>query len=105
MEAIANFLTSTGFYQFFHVFIIEPICHIHVDAGIESQTGSVFIVFRHSLALPMGERPTLAQAASMIDAAIEASDRYYPAFDFMVRGNKKPQEAIDACLFETVGTA
>ena len=63
------------------------------------------IVFRHSLALPMGERPTLAQAASMIDAAIEASDRYYPAFDFMVRGNKKPQEAIDACLFETVGTA
>ena len=35
--------------QFFHVFIIEPICHIHVDAGIESQTGSVFIVFRHSL--------------------------------------------------------
>ena len=49
MEAIANFLTSTGFYQFFHVFIIESICHIHVDAGIESQTGSVFIVFRHSL--------------------------------------------------------
>jgi len=63
------------------------------------------IVFRHSLALPLGERPTLAQAASMIDAAIEAADRYYPAFDFMVRGNKKPQEAIDACLFETVGTA
>ena len=63
------------------------------------------IVFRHSLALPMGERPTLAQAASMIDAAIEAADRYYPAFDFMVRGNKKPQEAIEACLFETVGNA
>ena len=41
----------------------------------------------------------------MIDAAIEAADRYYPAFDFMVRGNKKPQEAIEACLFETVGNA
>ena len=63
------------------------------------------IVFRHSLALPMGERPTLGQAASMIDAAVEAADRYYPAFDFMIRGNKKPQEAIDSCLFETVGTA
>jgi len=63
------------------------------------------IVFRHSLALPMGERPTLAQAASMIDAAIEAAARYYPAFDFMVRGNKKPQEAIEPCLFETVGNA
>src|SRR6188768_987922 len=28
------------------------------------------IIFRHSLALPTGERPTLAQAASMIDAAV-----------------------------------
>ena len=63
------------------------------------------IVFRHSLSLPTGERPTLAQAASMIDAAVEAADRYYPAFDFMIRGNKKPQDAIDSCLFETVGTA
>jgi hypothetical protein len=63
------------------------------------------IVFRHSLALPHGERPTLAQAASMIDAAVEAADRYHPAFAFMIKGNKKPQEAIDACLFETVGTA
>lgn len=63
------------------------------------------IVFRHSLALPLGERPTLAQAASMIDAAVEAADRYYPAFDFLIRGGKKAQDAIDACLFETVGTA
>jgi hypothetical protein len=63
------------------------------------------IVFRHALALSHTERPTLAQAASMIDAAVEAADRYYPAFDFMVRGSKKPKEAIDACLFETVGNA
>src|SRR6202008_963299 len=27
------------------------------------------VVFRHALALPSGERPTMAQAASMIDAA------------------------------------
>jgi hypothetical protein len=63
------------------------------------------IVFRHALSLPHGERPTLAQAASMIDAAVEASDRFFPAFKFLIGGMKKPQEAIDACLFETVGTA
>lgn len=63
------------------------------------------IVFRHAMALPHGERPTLAQAASMIDSAVEAVDRFYPAFDFMVRGAKSPTEAIDACLFDTVGTA
>ena len=63
------------------------------------------IVFRHALALPPGERPTLAQAASMIDAAVEASDRFFPAFDFLIRGAKSPTEAIAACMFETVGQA
>ena len=63
------------------------------------------IVFRHALALPHGERPTLGQAASMIDAAIEAADRYYPAFRFLTKGMKKPEDALAACLFETVGSA
>lgn len=63
------------------------------------------IVFRQSLALPDGERPTLAQAASMIDAAVEAADRFYPAFDFLVRVGKSPTEAVAACMFETVGEA
>jgi hypothetical protein len=63
------------------------------------------IVFRHALALPAGERPTMAQAASMIDAAMEAADRFYPAFDFLLASDKSPEEAIAACMFETVGQA
>ena len=63
------------------------------------------VVFRHAMALPTGERPTLAQAASMIDAAVEAADRFYPAFDFLINGGKAPQDAIAACMFETVGQA
>jgi len=63
------------------------------------------VVFRHSLSLPTGERPTLAQAASMIDAAVAAADRYYPAFDFLIRGAKTPEDAMAACMFETVGRA
>ena len=63
------------------------------------------VVFRHSLALPSGERPTLAQAASMIDAAVEAADRFYPAFDFLLKGSKRPVDAMAACMFETVGQA
>lgn len=62
------------------------------------------IVFRHAMALPTGERPTLAQAASMIDTAVEAADRFYPAFDFMLKG-KSPSDAMAACMFETVGHA
>lgn len=63
------------------------------------------VVFRHALSLPDGERPTLAQTASMIDAAVEAADRFYPAFDFLIRGAKSPEDAMAACMFETVGQA
>jgi hypothetical protein len=62
------------------------------------------IVFRHAMALPTGERPTLAHAASMIDAAVEAADRFFPAFDFMIKG-KAPSDAMAACMFDTVGHA
>ena len=37
--------------------------------------------------------------------AIEAADRYYPAFRFLTKGMKKPEDALAACLFETVGSA
>ena len=63
------------------------------------------VIFRHAMALPDGERPSMAQTASMIDAAMEAADRFYPAFDFLVSGSKSPQEAMAACMFETVGQA
>jgi hypothetical protein len=63
------------------------------------------IVFRHAMAMPSGDRPTLSQAASMIDAAVEAADRFYPAFDFLIRGGKSPSDAMAACMFETVGEA
>ena len=56
------------------------------------------------MALPPGERPTLPQAASMIDAAVEAADRFYPAFDFLLKG-RSPDDAMTACMFETVGEA
>jgi hypothetical protein len=62
-------------------------------------------VFRHAMALPDGERPSMAQTASMIDAAMEAADRFYPAFDFLISGGKTPEESMAACMFETVGHA
>ena len=63
------------------------------------------VVFRHALSLPKGERPSMAQTASMIDAAMEAADRFYPAFDFLITGGKTPDEAMAACMFETMGHA
>jgi hypothetical protein len=63
------------------------------------------VVFRHAMSLPDAERPSMAQAASMIDAAVEAADRFYPAFDFLISGGKSPEDAMTACMFETAGQA
>jgi hypothetical protein len=63
------------------------------------------IIFRHGMALMSNEQPSLAQAAGMIDVAVEAADRFFPAFDFLVKGAKSPAEAIAACMFETMGEA
>lgn len=63
------------------------------------------VVFRNAMSLPHGERPTMAQAASMIDTAVEAADRFYPAFDFLLKGGKTPEEAMASCMFDTVGQA
>jgi hypothetical protein len=41
----------------------------------------------------------------MIDVAMEAAERFFPAFDFLVRCGKSPSEALTACMFETVGEA
>ena len=63
------------------------------------------VVFRHAMALPDAERPSMAQAASMIDAAVEAADRFYPAFDFLISQGKSPEDSMTACMFETAGQA
>ncbi len=63
------------------------------------------MVFRNAMTLPHGERPTMAQAASMIDTAVEAADRFYPAFDFLLNGGKAPEESMALCMFDTVGQA
>ena len=41
----------------------------------------------------------------MIDAAVEAADRFYPAFDFLLNGGKTADDSMAACMFETAGQA
>jgi hypothetical protein len=62
------------------------------------------IVFRH--ALPMIGRSELAsgEVHGLMAAALDASDRFYPAFQFVLAG-KSAEEAAAAALFDTVGEA
>ncbi|MGF1461900.1 MAG: YbjN domain-containing protein [Maricaulaceae bacterium] len=63
------------------------------------------IVYRHSLVLPDGEQPSPAQIAHFVAHAVEAGERFHPAFNYLVWGGKTPHEAAEAALFETAGEA
>lgn len=63
------------------------------------------IVYRNAAILPENGALTATQSEALIRAASEAVDRFYPAFNFLVWGGKKPEEALKASLFETAGNA
>lgn len=80
---------------------------IYQEEGVPSGDAPLLadIVFRHTLLSSPLERPDQVQTAHMINVAAEAVDRFYPAFDFLLKGAKTPNDAMTACLFETVGEA
>ena len=63
------------------------------------------VIYRHSLPLPDGTAATARQLATLIEAAIDACERYYQAFQFVIWAGKPPAEALEHSLFETAGQA
>ena len=62
-------------------------------------------MYRHALLLSGGAEPTEEQAAGLIKAAIDACERYFQAFQFVVWAGKSAREALEGALLETVGEA
>jgi hypothetical protein len=63
------------------------------------------VMFRHALVLAGGAKASGGQCAAMLDSAIEACDRFYQAFHFVVWAGKSAREAFEAAIFETEGEA
>jgi hypothetical protein len=68
-----------------------------------SQDGVV--MFRHALVLAGGVQASGRQCEVLLDAAIDACERYYQAFQFVVWAGTSAREAMDAAVFETSGEA
>src|SRR3954453_5232138 len=73
----------------------------------ELWSNSGLVLFRHAALLEAEERGTLtlAHAETLVEAAIEECERFYPVFQFVLWAGKTPQEAIAAALIETQGEA
>ena len=73
----------------------------------EMWSSSGMVLFRHAALLEASDEPalTLDQAETLIEAALDECERFYPVFQFVLWGDKTPAEAIAAALIETQGEA
>ncbi len=63
------------------------------------------IMYRQAQLLSGGAEPTSGQVEALLLTAIEACERYYQAFQFVVWAGKSATEALESVIFETVGEA
>ena len=73
----------------------------HFDIWLHSG----MIMYRLALVLPDGLTVSAAQCETMLVSAIQACERYYPAFQFVVWAGKNASEAMSAAMFDTHGEA
>ena len=73
----------------------------HFDYWQEDQV----IIFRHTLPLLGRLSVTPGEVQSLMQAALDAAERFIPAFNFVVWAGKSPAEALEAVMFETDGEA
>jgi hypothetical protein len=63
------------------------------------------VMFRHALLLAGGAQANDAQCEAALANALEACERYYQSFQFVVWAGKSSVEALEGAMFETHGEA
>ncbi|MDX2237903.1 MAG: YbjN domain-containing protein [Hyphomonadaceae bacterium] len=73
----------------------------HFD--VWSDDGSV--IFRHSLPMIGRDEISMGEIQALLAAALDAADRFYPAFAYLFESGRSPEDAAKAAMFETAGEA
>ena len=63
------------------------------------------VMYRHALLLAGGVAASGRQCEALLATALDACERYFSAFQFVVWAGKSAREALDAAMFETQGQA
>jgi hypothetical protein len=63
------------------------------------------VMFRHALLLAGCVEVAGRQCEALLDAALDTSERYFQAFQFVVWAGKSARESLDAAMFDTAGEA
>jgi len=68
-------------------------------------SNGMVLLYRHAMLLGDDGLLSLAQAQTALEAAIDECDRFYPAFQFILWGDKSPAEALASALVDAAGEA
>lgn len=68
-------------------------------------TDEGMVMYRNALLLAGGAIASGRQCEALLKNALDAAERSFPAFQFVIWAGKSAKEAMDATLFETVGEA
>lgn len=68
-------------------------------------TDESIVLYRHALLLAGGAEASDQQCEALVQIAVDACERHYQAFQFVVWAGKTAKEALEAVLFETMGEA
>lgn len=63
------------------------------------------LVYRNGAVLPDGQGMDETQADILLRSAMDAFERFYPAFNYVIWGQKNAEEALEAAICETAGSA
>ncbi len=63
------------------------------------------LLYRNATMLGDDGLLSLAQAQALVEIAVDECDRFYPAFQFVLWGDKSPAEALDAAMVDAAGEA
>lgn len=63
------------------------------------------LLYRHGALLSDEGRLSLDMAQSLVECAIDECDRFYPAFQFVLWGDKSPRAALEAAMVDAAGEA
>lgn len=63
------------------------------------------MVYRYGLVLSGGQMASAEQIDTLISTAVLSAERYYPAIQLAVWGNRTPREAMQAAIAEAYGRA
>jgi hypothetical protein len=63
------------------------------------------MVYRYGLVLAGGQEASAEQIDTLISAAVMSAERYYPAMQLLVWGDRTPKESLQVAIAEAYGHA